>query len=100
MSTNKVWQIVMTKDEVEGLVCPLVFGWELSRLNVLSVVMSGDYFHHVQLEHIDEVGAYEVKRGLTGMYTARDKAKMSEAIRGLQPKLEEMIDAWFANQPQ
>lgn len=101
MSANKVWKIVLTDDDVEGLKCPLVLGWELSKLNVLSVVMSGDYFHHVQLEHIDEVGAHEVKRGLVSMYTARDKAKMPEAIRGLQPRLEAEIDAWFAaNQSQ
>lgn len=100
MSANKVWKIVLTDDDVESLKCPLVLGWELSKLNVFSVVMSGDYFHHVQLENVEDVDATMVKKGLAGMYTARDKAKMPEAIRDLQPKLEAEIDAWFAANPQ
>ena len=98
MTAKKVWQIVMTGDDVDGLKYPLVLGWEQSKLNVLSVVMSGDYFHHIQLEQVEDVDAMAVKRGLAQMYDQRNMARMSEAIRGLQSVLETKIDAWFANQ--
>ena len=97
MST-RVWQIVMTGDDVEGLKYPLVLGWENGMPGVLHVVMSGGYFHHIQLENVDEVTADEVKKGLAQMYDQKNMARMPKAIRDLQPKLEAEIDEWFTNQ--
>ncbi len=77
----------------------LVLGWEYNpKTGTLHVVMSGPCYFHVQLEHVEEVDADKVKKGLAGMFLERHKAKMPEPIRGLQSTIAAEVDAWFASQ--
>lgn len=97
MSLPSDWPVVL---EIDGLKCPVALGWwKGTESGVLTVVMDGDWYTLVQLKNVDEITVDDVKRALAGMYTARAMAKMPEAIRDLQPKLEAEIDAWFAKQP-
>ncbi len=92
------WQVIL---EVDGSEYPVAVGWSHPKDGFINVTVNGGiWFKNVDVRLVDEVNAYEVKKGVVQIYQLGKVAHMPEPLRGLQSVLETEIDAWFASQPQ